>query len=290
MAAKMDLTGQQFGKLTALRPGPPKPRRVGKRGITLTGTWVCSCECGTAEFVAQSALLRNGHQKSCGCISFVPPILGNRFGKITVVREECAGYATCVCDCDPAREFPVLGNSLRTGNTTSCGCSRRGRVLGPVTRYEFRGEQKTISEIAETLGVSTTAVRNRLKNEKPLDGPAVGRWGNVFKPFAKGDDHKNSKRYPILGRMLTRREIMALTGLTKSAILNRMARHGLTFEQAALAEVSHHEKVSVFGERLSLAELAVISGTAGRLISERMRTGMSPEEAAFGANRQAAAE
>lgn len=57
LGRKMDLTGQQFGRLTALAPR----ENIGQRT-----TWLCRCSCGR-ELVVETARLRNGHAKSCGC-------------------------------------------------------------------------------------------------------------------------------------------------------------------------------------------------------------------------------
>ena len=57
MKAKLNLTGQRFGKLTVLRPA----ENVGKRTA-----WTCRCDCGR-ETVALTVRLRDGHCRSCGC-------------------------------------------------------------------------------------------------------------------------------------------------------------------------------------------------------------------------------
>ena len=54
---KLDLIGQQFGKLTVLAPA----ENVGNRTA-----WLCRCECGK-EVVVKTVRLRNGHCTSCGC-------------------------------------------------------------------------------------------------------------------------------------------------------------------------------------------------------------------------------
>jgi len=56
----IDLTGQHFGKLTALYP-VKHPNRNNRHYL-----WKCKCECGNEKEV-QGAHLRNGHTKSCGC-------------------------------------------------------------------------------------------------------------------------------------------------------------------------------------------------------------------------------
>lgn len=63
MAANVfiDLTGQRFGRLTALRrvPGPPHAPKL--------STWECRCDCGAISIVRGQAL-RIGKTKSCGCL------------------------------------------------------------------------------------------------------------------------------------------------------------------------------------------------------------------------------
>ena len=54
-----DLTGQRFGKLTALY------RTDKKRGSSYL--WHCACDCGNTVDVVVSAL-RSGNTKSCGCL------------------------------------------------------------------------------------------------------------------------------------------------------------------------------------------------------------------------------
>jgi hypothetical protein len=52
---------------------------------------------------------------------------GNRYGMLRVLRfdemREGQPFFACRCDCD--REVSVRGANLRSGNTKSCGCSRR---------------------------------------------------------------------------------------------------------------------------------------------------------------------
>ena len=55
---KNDLTGQRFGKLTALHPGP------GRYGRPYS--WICRCDCGNETNVYTSHLT-SGRVSSCGC-------------------------------------------------------------------------------------------------------------------------------------------------------------------------------------------------------------------------------
>jgi hypothetical protein len=60
----IDLTGQKFGRLTALELGDPY---VTPKGVTRR-RWVCECECGVRRLVLQASLA-SGSSRSCGCLS-----------------------------------------------------------------------------------------------------------------------------------------------------------------------------------------------------------------------------
>ena len=54
----IDLTGQRFGRLTAIRKSETnKQKQI---------SWVCECDCGR-QTEATGGSLRSGHTKSCGC-------------------------------------------------------------------------------------------------------------------------------------------------------------------------------------------------------------------------------
>lgn len=58
--ASADITGQKFGRWTAIRP-------TGRKAKNGTYYWLCKCECGNIGEVSVSNL-RSGSSKSCGCI------------------------------------------------------------------------------------------------------------------------------------------------------------------------------------------------------------------------------
>ena len=54
-----DLTGQRFGRLTAIeRAGTNKKRYI---------TWLCQCDCGNTT-IAVGSDIKSGHTRSCGCL------------------------------------------------------------------------------------------------------------------------------------------------------------------------------------------------------------------------------
>jgi hypothetical protein len=113
--AMIDLAGQRFGRLVALKAcGRGKDRRV---------RWLCICDCGR-EFEVGGGL-RNGHTRSCGCLRFID-IAGVRFGRLTAMKlvgkNRLGGLWNCLCDC--GAESVVACSTLRSGTTKSCGCLR----------------------------------------------------------------------------------------------------------------------------------------------------------------------
>ena len=124
----MDITGQRFGKLTAIRP--TDQRR--DKGVV----WECKCDCGNTTYVKAGAL-RSGNTTSCGCEKGKKPsdLTGQRFGKLTAVEpteKRTYGNVIWKCRCDCGSIKYVSAHNLRNGGTKSCGCSRRA---GRLTDY-----------------------------------------------------------------------------------------------------------------------------------------------------------
>lgn len=158
MPKAVDLSGQRFGRLTAIE------RSSGS-------TWRCLCDCGNEHFVA-SSVLRNGSVKSCGCLRRElardrrksVDLSGRRFGKLTVLhqldREEFRGkgkFYRCLCDC--GRESEVSAHSLLTGNTKSCGCGngyghRRKKLFAEVTGSVPRQSESVIFLDGDTANIA----------------------------------------------------------------------------------------------------------------------------------------
>lgn len=147
-----DLTGQRFGKLTALE------RTNQKRGTSYL--WRCKCDCGNEVLVTTNALT-SGNTKSCGCHAKeklrerVKNISGQRFGRLVAVsptEKRVSGSVVWKCQCDCGNETEASYNSLVSGNVRSCGCLKN-ECQGPsqymdyidgtcVQNLEFKGLRK----------------------------------------------------------------------------------------------------------------------------------------------------
>lgn len=84
--------------------------------------WLCECECGGVSEV-NTGNLKNGHTKSCGCIT-KPDMIGEKFGRLTVISESPIkkNGAYWICECECGNETTVKATRLRSGKTKSCGC------------------------------------------------------------------------------------------------------------------------------------------------------------------------
>lgn len=136
-----DLTNQVFGRLTALS------FTHDEKGV---GKWKCRCSCGNIVYVIPHSLI-SGITKSCGCYNrevasrVIRDITGQVFGRLTAmyprtdIKSECRGKIWhCKCSC--GKEADVLGHSLLTGRTRSCGCllhkDLKGKRFGKLVAIE----------------------------------------------------------------------------------------------------------------------------------------------------------
>lgn len=161
-----NLTGRTYGKLTAVeRAGTDKNGRA---------LWRCSCECG-GEKITDALSLKRGDCKSCGCIRpnhgvrgrFVD-LTGEKFGKLTVVGR---GKSMWLCQCDCGRQCEVRSDSLKNGNTKSCGCLRSSKTVLSRTQKSltYKGTTLTLSEWSKVTGKSYQTLYRRLQRGWSVD-------------------------------------------------------------------------------------------------------------------------
>ena len=122
MGKIIDITGQRFGSLVAIKPTRDKNGYF---------SWECKCDCGNF-IIVNSGNLRKGRTTSCGCLTkekisnkITKNLIGKKFGKLTVIektndRQQGAIVWKCICDC--GKETFVSTGNLTSGHTKSCGC------------------------------------------------------------------------------------------------------------------------------------------------------------------------
>jgi hypothetical protein len=188
---RLDLTGQRFGKLVALRRGP-------RHGTGLT-TWVCKCDCGK-EATVITGNLRKGNSTTCGCgkaegssrvkkthgQSLSPEyrvyraMLNRCYNPKDQSYEDYGGRGIGVCDrwresfqnfWDDMCPRPGKGYSLERIDTNSnygpgeviwATATQQSRNRRITLRVTYKGETLTLGEWAERAGVSLRNLYQRI--------------------------------------------------------------------------------------------------------------------------------
>lgn len=93
-------------------------------------------------------------------------LTGRHFGHWEVLdRAQPRGkYSYWACECDCGTKKDVYQGSLTLGKSTNCGCRR-------AHRHSFKGESLTLQEIADRLEIDPASVRQRIRDNRPLDVP-----------------------------------------------------------------------------------------------------------------------
>ena len=125
MSKFIDLTGRRFGKLVVEKRSNNRNNKV---------YWQCLCDCGNRCEVRGDQLTRD-KSHSCGCLTKeaastqgkhnFKDLTGQRFGKLVALTSSKSSKShkyLWACQCDCGNIIEVLGTSLTSGDTQSCGC------------------------------------------------------------------------------------------------------------------------------------------------------------------------
>jgi hypothetical protein len=163
MPSALDITGQTYGRLTAIE-------RSGR-------VWLCRCACGNLT-MASAGKLRYGHKSSCGCAKresgakngrrAIKDRAGQRYGLLVAekyIGRGSSNGARWLVRCDCGRTLEMNASNLE--RSKSCGC-RVPAIAAEVCRGNFaqrwaanrhrRGEAAARSLYA--------AYRNRTRNKR----------------------------------------------------------------------------------------------------------------------------
>lgn len=189
-----DLTGQHFGRLTALESLPPH----GKNSARL---WLCECECGGIAIV-RGTDLTNGHTMSCGCyrkMKKAVPMSELRLHRIwSNMKQRCANPnkhdfkyygARGITVCEEWRHdfwnfyHWAMLNGYKDGLTiervdydgnyepNNCKwikATDQQRNMRTNRAYEIFGRRFTLAELCRLYGQPRSTVTDRLDKGQPL--------------------------------------------------------------------------------------------------------------------------
>lgn len=194
MGKSKDLTGKQFGRLTAIERMPP-------HGKNTCYMWVCKCECGGTAIVRGSDLI-NGHTMSCGCYRRMQRAVPNgqlRLHRIwSNMKQRCTNPKTKdyryygergIQVCDEWQKFEsffywAMANGYKDGltierknndgNYEPSNCewipkNRQQRNTGRNRRYTYCGKVFTLAELCRIFGMPRTMVADRLNKGMSLE-------------------------------------------------------------------------------------------------------------------------
>lgn len=121
--AAVDISGQRFGRLTAVK-------YVGSNK-GWGAIWECVCDCGNTVNVKKGSLMTGG-TKSCGCLNrerLLTPkydLTGNQFGFLKVIKQmKCSSKnngTNWLCLCENCGAEVIVSQHSLTQGQMSCGC------------------------------------------------------------------------------------------------------------------------------------------------------------------------
>jgi len=258
-----DLTGQVFGKLTAIE-------YIGLDETKKHAMWKCKCECGK-EIITRKISLKSGGSRSCGCTNkvnkFREDLTGQVFERLTVI--EYAGYepkgksTVWKCKCECGKEIISQKHALINGRTKSCGC---------LTRYS-PGDNVTHGLSGQPVYHVWESMRDRCNNPNSTGYENYGgrgikvcdEWNNSFEAFYRdmGDAYKK-------GLSIERIDVNGNYNLEN-------CKWATNLEQQNNKRTNRF--ITVFGERLSIAQVSRKYNINQTTLRYRLKRGLSPEDA-----------
>lgn len=193
-----DLTGQRFGRLTAIEIASYNPI-----------FWTCKCDCGNIAKI-RPGQLRSGHAKSCGCLKKINHKKINGESRTALYRQWVCMIKRCydtkhqsykfyggrgISVCDEWRRYEGFRDwALKTktnpeysleridvnGNYSPSNCTwvtwkQQARNRRSSKMIEYKGETKCLAEWCEELNADYSLINSRLLRgwdfEKALKTP-----------------------------------------------------------------------------------------------------------------------
>ena len=180
--SKKDLSGQTFGRLTALA----MIKKQGSGPIM----WDCKCSCGKRKQVKASDLV-HGQVRGCGCFRG-KDLSGQTFGRLTAIsptdKRNTRGSIVWNCKCSCGVEKQLSTNALSSGGVKSCGCLQSEKIVEVADRVNEK-------YMVEGTSLITLTAKKSKSNKSGTKGVY---WDNTIQKW-KGKIGFKGKSYDLGG-------------------------------------------------------------------------------------------
>lgn len=312
----VDLTGMVFGRLTVIERNYQKEKELNKD--YKKRYWTCKCECGN-ETVVPTGQLTTGKTRSCGCLrndclAHASTTHGlswkSRLYSIwNGMKSRCynsnqksfANYgARGVRICDEWMDFSsfynwAINNGWNEsdknisidrinvdGNYEPCNCrfvTNKQQANNKTTSHflSFNGETHTIAEWSEIVGLDQSALYYRITHG----------W-DVEKALTTGSGETRIKKLTYNGETKTAKEWSELLNIDESLIMIRSSSGWSDEDILTTPKYKSRNKpaysknsrlITYNGETKSISEFAEQYGMSQSLLTYRLSSGMSLEDA-----------
>ena len=117
-------------------------------------------------------------------------LIGKKFGRLTVIKRDFSdkwGKAKWICECQCGIKTSVIGQNLRNGNTKSCGCLKKNRLISGIAM--MRRTIKNYKRSAKEQGYEYTLTEEQFREITQKDCFYCGaKPNNIMKhPYSNGD-------------------------------------------------------------------------------------------------------
>lgn len=110
-------------------------------------------------------------------------LVGQRFGRLVATEKTRIGIvAAFVCQCDCGKQVTVRSQSLRKGETTSCGCARAERMRAEKTTHGLY-KTPTYNSWRSMLARCSDSTHRNFKDYGGRGITVCSRWRESFENF-----------------------------------------------------------------------------------------------------------
>lgn len=230
------------------------------------------CDCGNIKDFNLSRV-RNGYIKSCGCLrkensrkAVFKDLTGKKFNHLTVVEYigQRKGRTMWRCQCDCGNEIEVDSSSLKSGNTTACGCRQSEGWYNSLTH----GKSKT--RIYKTWqGMKSRCYNPNAKYYENYGGRGI----TICKEWL--DDFMNFYNWAITNGY---RDDLTIDRIDNDGNYEPSNCRWVT-RTVQMNNMRKNRIIEFNGERKSVSDFARQYGFAPELIHERLNRGWSVDDA-----------